>query len=708
MNYLKTVILFFALSSILLAENESKQKKVFLKPFSQSFHFDKTQVKKGDTLRVLLDIHILEKHYVYWKQSGGSAQAFTFNWKLPEGVELLEIKYPQPKYGWDPINGSSFKNYDQTQYLSIFKIHKISQETFDMQVQVDWQVCEDNNGGCIQPDEFPKYNFSIKTGKETIKNPDFEYFYLDNYPEETPKDWKFHFHKENRAVRVSSSEFRKADVINFTVRAPHKINANTIKFFPENSALAQQYEELIFAQVDDKTIILSLYLNGNINGSIKGVLNWENQSFEVEVPLSDKALVQNHAQYLDLNGNTNVGKNSSLFVYIALAFLGGFILNLMPCVFPVLSIKVMGFVNQAKEGKGHGLIHAGMFTLGVIISMWVLAGIMLVLKSGNQDITWGYQLQNPYVNLTIILVLYVLALNLFGIFEIGISLTSAGQKIQGKSGVLSSFLSGILATVIATPCMAPMLGAALAYAFTQPPFISMIIFTFIGLGISSPYLFLAIFPKLLKFIPKPGPWMESFKQSMGLIMMLAVIWLLHSLQSLIKEKEMLFNILWSFVGVTLALWTYGRYCSFNMPYKTRVKGIVAALLIVTSSLWYGYSKVNYESELEWVDFSPAEVNKQIAKGKPVFIDFTATWCASCQVNKAIAMKPNAKLIKEKGIVMMKADNTKANPIINEWLKKYNSPGVPLNLFYNGKSTKPIKFPETFTASTFREQIEGIK
>jgi len=704
--------------------------KVFEKSLGQSLYVNKNTVAPGDTFKVLVDLKLKEKWFVYWQVSGGISQAMDFKWETPKGISLVSNEFPYPKYKFDSTIGSaSFYNPGNPKYVATFKVSEdaVAGEK-EVGMLLNWQACEEG-GQCIQPFTGPTlYKKKITISDTSETNEDNASLFGEaeqSFPKKASLAWQIHaFQKVAKIKGPYDDNAEDKPVLEVTISSPTELSKADAMFFPTSSVAHAQSMHHSLEQIDNKTIqrIYELNFDDESNNEIKslaGVLvykdsNGHKKVLKLSTEISAKAFEpavgsEKEIPYRDLSGEQAKDQTSNgLFYHLILAFLGGFILNLMPCVFPVLSIKVMGFVNQAKEGKGHGILHALIFTLGVLISFWILAGVTLGLKSANQGVSWGFQLQNPYIMLTLVLVLFALALNLFGVFEIGVSLTSAGQVTQGKTGLYGSFMSGVLATVVATPCMAPMLGAALTFAFTQPPAIAMIFFTAIALGLSSPYLFLALFPKFLKFIPKPGAWMETFKQSMGFLMMLAVIWLLETLQSLLAQEQLLFNILWAFTLLGTALWVYGKYSPPYVDKSKRIKGILAALTIAAASLFYAYGKLEEKPVIEWVKFDPAKLEQLTSEGTPVFVDFTATWCATCQVNKKIAIYPNAPLFDQKGVILMKGDNTKHSPLINQWLDRFDSAGVPLNLLYDGSDPKPVKLPETFTNGILRDQLKKLK
>jgi thiol:disulfide interchange protein DsbD len=388
-------------------------------------------------------------------------------------------------------------------------------------------------------------------------------------------------------------------------------------------------------------------------------------------------------------------------------FLGGLILNLMPCVFPVIGLKIMGFVQQAGEDRKKIAEHGLTFTLGVLVSFLGLSGIILAAreaarKAGGEALNWGFQLENPWVVLVLMLLMFVLALNMFGVFEIGVSATSVGGKLQAKSGFAGSFFSGVLATVVATPCSAPFLGAAIGAAIALPTLAFFTAFGVMGLGLATPYLVLSLFPGLIAKLPRPGPWMESFKQGMSFLLFGTAGYLLWVFVGQIDLENMLSPVL-GLTAIAIAAWVYGRWCPLHRKPSTRRAGAVVAVVCAVGGLWLTLPPA--PKELKWEPWSQARQDSLVAAGKPVFVDYTALWCLTCQVNKKNAYTSEvAQLMNRKGVVALKADKTKPNPEIDAALRKLGRSAVPVNvLLVPGK--EPVITPELLTPGYLLELFE---
>lgn len=400
---------------------------------------------------------------------------------------------------------------------------------------------------------------------------------------------------------------------------------------------------------------------------------------------------------------TKESLHTRTFVYLFSAFVGGFLLNLMPCVFPVLSLKVLGFVRQAGEDKKKLRFHGLIFTGGVLVSFWVLTGLLLALRAAGNQLGWGFQLQSPLFVGFLALLLTGLALNLFGLFEMGQSLALLGGK--RLTGWTSSFFSGVLTTIVATPCTGPFMGSALAFGLTQSALISLLIFTSLALGLSLPYVLLAFYPAWLQLLPKPNAWMESFKQCMAFPLLSAALWLIWVLGQQTGVPGMTQGLT-ALLIASLGLWIYGRWggAFSRHPKLGRLLSVIAlstAIYLIFQLPEPGKAAPSLEHE----PFSAQRVETLLQEGRPVFINFTAAWCLTCQVNKAVLK--NEKVVqkfREKGIIYLVADWTNQDPAITEALKKYGRTGVPTYVLL-APGQPPYLLPEVLTPSIVLQAVD---
>jgi thiol:disulfide interchange protein DsbD len=387
----------------------------------------------------------------------------------------------------------------------------------------------------------------------------------------------------------------------------------------------------------------------------------------------------------------------SLTGTLALAFLGGVILNLMPCVFPVLGIKILGFVRQSGADRRKVVLHGLTFALGVFVSFWTLAGVLAALRAGGEQLGWGFQLQSPGFVFALAIVMLVFALSLSGVFEFGLAATGAGAGLQTKPGYAGSFFTGVLATVVATPCSAPFLAPALGAALALPTAASFGVFTLIAAGLALPYLLLSIFPQAAKALPRPGAWMETFKQAMAFPLYATTGFLAWVLAGQTAEQTLLFV----FLGLTLiamGAWLYGR-CTApgSSPARARF-GRIGGLLLALAGGWLGWPHALPPATVAWEPWSAERVAQLRAENRPVYVDFTARWCFTCQTNKKVVFGSPEVLrqFHAKGVATLRADWTNSDPVITAELARWGRSAVPFNLLYLPGREEPEVLPELLT------------
>jgi thiol:disulfide interchange protein DsbD len=404
--------------------------------------------------------------------------------------------------------------------------------------------------------------------------------------------------------------------------------------------------------------------------------------------------------------------------YLLMAFLGGIILNVMPCVLPVLSIKAMSLVKQSQQDKKQIFRGSMAYTMGILFSFIVLAAIIIILKTTGESVGWGFQFQSPGFVMALLIIIFVFSLSLFDVFIIRAPGMQAATKASSKGGLTGSFLSGIFAVLLATPCTAPLLGAALGFAFSQPPLMILAIFLLIGMGLAFPFILIGIWPKAIRIIPKPGEWMNIFKEVMGFLLLATAFYLVRSLYFLVGGKELL-SILVYLLILAFAVWIYGR---FAKPEFSKTKQWIATILAIAIAVGGGYltldfSEENITASLEaeshlrpgWEKFSPELVAEYREAGEPVFIDFGAEWCLTCKTNETTVLftEDIENAFQENGVKILKGDNTKNDPVIGEWLTKFNRAGVPLYIFYLPGQEEPIVLPELITKDMIYKMLEKL-
>ena len=389
----------------------------------------------------------------------------------------------------------------------------------------------------------------------------------------------------------------------------------------------------------------------------------------------------------------------SFVVYLLFAFIGGLILNVMPCVFPVLGIKVLGVVQQAGEDRRQVVLHGLAYTLGVLVMFWALGLLVISLGKG-----WGFQLQSPGFVFSLAVFFMIFALNMAGVFEIGASAIGVGAELQSRQGLGGSFFSGLLATIVATPCSAPFLGTALPFAVSLPAAPAMLMFSSIGMGLASPFLLLSIAPDLMRFLPRPGAWMESFKQGLSFLLFGTVGYMVWVLTGMMQDLPMLFVLL-ALVLVSLGCWIYGRWSPAHLPTRTRRIGMITALMALVAGMALGWPR----PQAKWEPWSPQKVAELRAARTPVYIDFTAQWCLTCQVNKRVYKDAGLKALFEKHkVALLKADWTNEDETIRKALTDLGKAAVPVNVLYIPGREEPHILPELLTVENVTVALKMLE
>ncbi len=399
---------------------------------------------------------------------------------------------------------------------------------------------------------------------------------------------------------------------------------------------------------------------------------------------------------------------------VVLAFLGGIVLNLMPCVFPVLSLKVLGFVHVAHHEPAAVRRHGYAFTIGVLVSFWILGGGLLLLRAAGNALGWGFQLQEPMFVAAMAALLTAMSLNLLGVYELGATVSGAVGRFDSRSGYRGSFLSGMLATVLATPCSAPFMGTALGWALVQPPLDAVAVFTSLGAGMAAPYLVLSCAPVLLRALPRPGAWMETFRILMAFPLLATVAWLVWVFGQQTGNDGVLRLLIALLLG-SLAIWLAARFPSGLARAVSR--GIGAACLaagvgLVASATATGHVETAAapaaSGEVAWQAWDPSAISRHRSEGRLVFVDFTADWCLSCKVNERVALSGDGfvEMLRAHEAIAMKADWTRADPRITEALAEFGRNAVPLYVVYPpDPAREPIVLPQVLTPGLVREAFE---
>lgn len=664
----------------------------------------------------------------YWINAG-TGYPTSLAWKLPEGFTAGPIVWATPHLVKD-TSGKVTGNGYEGQVLHFVQITPPASlaegGTVTLTARAEWLMCKDV---CMPGEADLELTLPVKTGKPAPNMAIARLF--NNAFHELPRtqsDWQFTAARDGAKITL-----RLTPAAGRTPPAPTGLH-----YFDENAVVDYAAPQAVRAEGTGYVIELTAGPDAPANAAgLKGILTGRDLTgpasgyggIHVDAPFT-KAATASSGTAAGAGGSGGSSPSplplppspqtaaGGLLGTLLLAFLGGLVLNLMPCVFPVLGIKILGFVNQAGHDRTRIAQHGLVFTAGVLLSFWLLAGVLLALRAGTQELGWGFQLQYPAFNFAMAAFLLVFALNLSGLFEVGLSATGVGASLQAKGGLAGSFFTGALAVLVATPCSAPFLAPALGAALAVPPGASLLLFTGIAIGLATPYLLLSIFPDAIRLLPRPGAWMETFKQFMAFPLYATVGWLLWVLAAQTSGREnALLLVVFSFVLIAMAAWLYGRFGQTHDRAGRRWFGRVAALALLVGGLALGWPRTAAEPvatptadagayHVEWREWSPEAVAAAQAAGKFAYVDFTARWCFTCQTNKAAVFSSHAVLAEfaRQDVVLFKADWTNRDPQITAELARWNRAAVPFNLIYAPGKLEPVVLPEILTPGRVLEAL----
>ena len=636
---------------------------------------------KGDELLLGLNFKLTPGWHTYWKNPGDAGEGASVTWQLPKGFQASEILWPGPEaIPVEPL--MTFGYEDEITLLT--KIKALDAAVFPaiVKAKVSWYTCKDI---CV-PQE-ANLELTIQNGEKVNT---FFANELSNVFLNLPKELS----SKHRVEALDDNYFLQMELDGNTP-------VSSAYFFPEEYGLSSYSKEQIL----------------EIN---KNSLSLQISQSEVDLKLQNFAgvlLLNNQDSRIFFNVNLNLNNNqkqeslsiSELVLTIIFAFIGGLILNAMPCVFPILSIKILNFVEQSEGSKEKMIQHGLSFSAGVLVTFLSIAGLLLLLKSGGESIGWGYQLQSPLM-VTILIYLFVaIGITFMSNLVLGGQLAQLGNINQGYGDITSSFLTGVLAVIVASPCTAPFMGSAVGIALLQPGFITIAIFVSLGLGFAAPYLLLSFYPSLLKVLPKPGAWMETLKQFMAFPMWGSALWLTWVLSGQVQTDSVLMVLLGA-LFIALGLWILEKNQSSDGFAKWMSLSSVTILL--GAALWLAptdYENIEQDTSSDLNSYSPELLDSLLAENKPVFLNFTADWCITCKVNEAIVLNQVSikNALESKGIVYLKADWTRKDETIANKLAEYGRTGVPLYLLYSSEGI-PVILPELLTEDMLLSYIETIK
>ena len=627
--------------------------------------------------------------HIYWKNAGDSGEPPHIHWTLPEGVAAGPIQFPAPKRL--PLGPLMDFGYDNEVLFSI-KLHvdpTVKDGKAALDAKVDWLVCREV---CIPGKAELETTLQLSAGQPPVisgSGLDEELIkrFANTLPQPQPASFSAAFQPTKEGFRLGVETGQRE---------------STATFFPAEQDILDNPAPQKFTATA-KGLILELKKDANLAANpaqLKGVLELSGgRAFEITALPGTVAAAPSFSWLLLLRAS-------------GLAFIGGLLLNLMPCVFPVLFLKGLALVNSGSEERHKLRAHGMVYTAGILVSFWVLVGVLLGLRAAGAALGWGFQFQSPVFLALMAGLLFFLGLSLAGQFEIGLTLTSAGGALAAKHGYTGSFFTGVLAVVVTTPCTAPFMGAAVGYALAQSAAVTFAVFTALALGLAAPYFALTLHPTWTRLLPKPGAWMEVLRQAVSVPIFATVIWLAWVLAGAYGTGALL-ALLISFLLLAVAGWFLGRWPGKRWAAVIAaliLVGVVALSILAPKKLIVATETLNTPKiDGLWQPWSDAAVSRSLASGQPVFVDFTASWCLSCQVNERIALgRPEViQAFQSKNVVLMKADWTRHDEDITQALAALGRSGVPAYALYVPGESEPELLPEALTPGIVTDALNKL-
>lgn len=658
-------------------------------------------VAPGATTYVAVRQKIDKGWHTYWRNSGDSGQATSVTWTLPQGWAAGEIVWPAPeRQPTGPLMNYGFKDEVLLPIPVTAPARAKPGETVTLKAVANFLVCEEI---CIPEQANLTLSLPIAAG---LAKPDAKWGApiakaIADAPAPAGLTAAFAKQGANLTLAITGEALKGADLAQ-------------AYFFPfEGTVIDHARPQPIERGPEGLTLTLTsgyAFQAPETPKSLAGVLSLGDKAYEITAaegppPTGASGLGPPPAKGSDASGG---GSGLGLGVAVVFAFLGGLILNLMPCVFPILAMKaasLAGHAHEQAQARRQGLA----FLVGVMATFLVLAGALIALRAGGAAVGWGFQLQSPPVVAALALLMLAVALNLSGVFEVGASLQGAGSDLAGRGGTAGAFFTGALAVVVAAPCTAPFMAPALGWALTQSAPASLAVFAALGLGFALPFTAAAFAPALLLRLPRPGPWMDGFKKLLAFPMYGAAAWLVWVLTIQAGEAA-LARLFAAAVILALAAWLLGiaqrRRAGGGRPLALAGVGGVLAIAAVTASIWPPYQLAAPASAgagpaaatVAYEAWSPERLAALRSEGRPVFVNFTAAWCVTCQVNEKVALsrKGVADAFAETGAVYLKADWTQKDAVIEAELAKHGRAGVPLYVVYGAKGGDGVVLPQVLT------------
>jgi DsbC/DsbD-like thiol-disulfide interchange protein/cytochrome c biogenesis protein CcdA len=669
------------LSTLLLPAGAQAQIKAVLAAADRS-------VQPGRPFHVALRLEHQPHWHTYWINPG-TGRPTRLEWQLPAGWSAGPIAWPTPIRIQDVRGNVSGYGYSGLLLLPVTLVAPANAKAgtdVTLRARTEWLMCADV---CVPGHadleltvpvlgEAPHPDTTVRAELSAMPMP------------QERSTWQVTARHAGRAIQLH---------ISGNVLPPQPY------FFSERELIQYDQPQSVAAGASELTLTLPLADDAEETPTrLTGVLGYTDagayHGTRIDVPVMGGAATRPSA----LPGRAATGLSAGALL---IAALGGLILNLMPCVFPVLGIKIAGFASEAGSTLQRTRMHALAFACGVIVSFWVLASIIAFLRVGGRELGWGFQLQSAPFVFAICVVVLVFGLCLSGVFEFGVRVTGLGSNWRTTRGLTGSFLAGVLATVVATPCSAPLLAPMLGVALALPAAQSLLLFTCIAIGMSAPYLLLAAFPQGVRLLPRPGRWLQTFRQAMAFPLYATLGYLIWVLAAEVGEPELLSALL-GLTIVAMAVWLYGRAVGPERARRSARLARASALVLLIAGVQTGWPHTSRGGDLLWETWSPEYVTRLREQGRAVYVDFTARWCATCQANKTVVFVSSdvKRVIRDRHVALLKADWTTGDARITAELARWGRAAVPFNLAYVPGRPEPQILPEILTPAVVIEAMQG--
>jgi thiol:disulfide interchange protein len=663
--------------------------------------------------------------HVYWKNAGDSGEPPHMKWTLPDGISAGPLQFPVPqRLPLGPLMDFGYEN--EVLFPFEFKVTPAAQQgNAALHAKVDWLVCREV---CIPGKAELETTRQVGGSAGSVEPDTSLYARLGNkLPKPLPPSAKASFQPTTTGFRLTLDTGRRETEAAFFPADQEIIdNPAPQKVAPTAKGLTLDLKKDTNLTANPALLNGVIVLSGGRAYEIAaGAGGAASQPVaQTPAPAAAPAATQQTASVAPAPASPTLQKQSGaiphpaplqqngLWKSVGLAFLGGLILNLMPCVFPVLFLKGLGLVQSSSEERSRLRLHGAVYALGILVSFWALVGVLLALRGAGSRLGWGFQFQSPVFLLLMASLLFFLGLSLAGQFEIGLTLTSAGGSLAAKHGYTGSFFTGVLAVIVATPCTAPFMGAAIGYALSASAVTTFAIFTALALGLAAPYVALTLQPAWTRLLPMPGVWMEYLKQAVSVPIFATVIWLAWVVAGS-YGAVLLAALLACFLLLAIAGWFLGRW-----PAKGWATGVAAVFLLgviglgIYASNTFAFAakpSIQTAQKTGWQPWSEDTVQKNLVAGHPVFVDFTASWCLSCQVNERVALnRPEVqKAFADSNVVQLRADWTQHDDVIAQELEKLGRSGVPVYALYTPGESAPRLLPEALTPGIVLDALNGL-